>query len=624
MLGGAAARSFPHLASADDTLQPLGHTRLMRDPPARDWMVEGCFLKGTVALIAGDGGIGKCVGAGTPILMYDGSIMPAEQVKNGDVLMGPDSKPRLVRGVTAGSGPLFRVTPVKGDPYVVNSNHVLSLKLWAKSAQRQFDFPVNLSVRQYLALPKEKKRALMGWRSGVEWPERAVEMQPYLLGLWLGDGTAGFPDITSADGAETVIPAMEEFAEGTELSIRSIKREDQGLATTYRLRRPGGQKTNPFVETLRSYGIYNEKSIPADYLANSKRVRLELLAGLIDTDGHLLNGCYEIVQKRRVLAEQIAFLARSLGLAAYVKITMKRSQVSELRPYHRVHISGEISRVPVRLAHKKAAARRQKKNVLVTSIKVEPIGEGAYFGFEVDADHLFLLGDFTVTHNSLLCQQLATSAVLGRPWLGISLKPGRALYLACEDDGDELHRRQCAVNRDLGYEMADVLDAGLELIPRVGQDNAIMAFDRPTWRMKRTSLMDKLVFRCREEGVQYVVIDTATQTFRGNQNDETQVADYITELRRLAIAIQGVVVLTKHPSMAGRALGTGESGNVAWHNSVRSRLYLHEHKTLGLVLSGMKANYSRKLDPVPLVWERGVFRRVETQARDYSEPGGYA
>ena len=225
---------------------------------------------------------------------------------------------------------------------------------------------------------------------------------------------------------------------------------------------------------------------------------------------------------------------------------------------------------------------------------------------------------------SLLCQQLATSAVLGCPWLGLSLQAGRALYLACEDDGDELHRRQVAVNRDLGYEMADVLDAGLELIPRVGQDNAIMAFDRPSWRMKRTSLMDKLVLRCREEGVQYVIVDTATQTFRGNQNDETQVADYITELRRLAIAIQGVVVLTKHPSMAGRALGTGESGNVAWHNSVRSRLYLHEHKALGLVLSGMKSNYSRKLDPVPLVWERGVFRRVEVQARDYSEPGSYA
>ena len=226
---------------------------------------------------------------------------------------------------------------------------------------------------------------------------------------------------------------------------------------------------------------------------------------------------------------------------------------------------------------------------------------------------------------SLLCQQLATSACLGAAWLGLTLKPGRALYLACEDDGDELHRRQYSINRDLGYDMADVLDAGLDLIPRVGQDNALMLFDRQKWRMVRAGLMDKLVHRCRETGIQYVIVDTATQTFRGNQNDEIQVADYITELRRLAVAIQGVVVITKHPSMAGRALGTGESGNVAWHNSVRSRLYLHEHKALGLVLSGMKSNYSRKLDPVPLKWERGVLRRIEAPAaRDWSEPDSYA
>ena len=226
---------------------------------------------------------------------------------------------------------------------------------------------------------------------------------------------------------------------------------------------------------------------------------------------------------------------------------------------------------------------------------------------------------------SLLMQQLATCAVLGRPWLGLSVKPGRALYLGCEDDGDELHRRQWSINASLGYEMADVLDAGLDLIPRVGCDNVLMRLMRPAWKMERTSLMDKLVVRCRRTGVQYVVVDTATQTFSGNQNDENQVVAYVNEFRRLAVAIQGVVIFTKHPSMAGRALGTGESGNVAWANSVRARLYLHQHKALGLVLEGMKANYSGKLKPVPLRWSQGVFERIEPEVvRDYSEAGGYA
>lgn len=220
---------------------------------------------------------------------------------------------------------------------------------------------------------------------------------------------------------------------------------------------------------------------------------------------------------------------------------------------------------------------------------------------------------------SLLCQQLATCAVLGRPWLGFSLQPGRCLYLACEDDGDELHRRQWAINRSLGCDMEDTLEAGLELIPRVGQDNGLMVFDRKAWRMQRAPLMDRLVGRCRLHGIQYLIIDTATKTFRGNQNDETQVDDYITELRKVAIMMQGLVILTKHPSLAGRISGTGESGNVAWSNSVRARLYLHSDKA-GLVLEGMKSNYGPKAPKVPLRWERGVFVRADPPTLNFYEP----
>lgn len=222
---------------------------------------------------------------------------------------------------------------------------------------------------------------------------------------------------------------------------------------------------------------------------------------------------------------------------------------------------------------------------------------------------------------SLICQQLVTAAALGRQWLGMTLKPGRALYLACEDDQDELHRRQAAINRSLSADMEDAIEGGLELHPRVGKDSALMMLDRKTWRMQRTQLMDQLVARCRREGIQYVVIDTATKTFGGNQNDEIQVDSYITELRRLAIMMQGLVVITKHPSVSGRALGTGESGNVAWSNSVRARLYLHDDKAQGLVLAGMKANYGPKAPKIPLRWERGVFVRDDPPPpRDYSEP----
>lgn len=208
---------------------------------------------------------------------------------------------------------------------------------------------------------------------------------------------------------------------------------------------------------------------------------------------------------------------------------------------------------------------------------------------------------------SLCAQQLCTSAALGRPWLGLSTIPGRALFFSCEDDRDEMWRRQYDICRSLGVSLGDVGEAGLELAPRLGFDNTLSRLDRKEWKMVVTDLFVRMVERCRDLGVSYVVIDTATQTFAGNQNDEQQVVQFCNQLRRLAVAIQGCVIITKHPSVAGRALGTGESGSVSWSNSVRSRLYLHRDKNDQTVLKTMKSNYGKIGDTIPLIWERGCF-----------------
>ena len=107
---------------------------------------------------------------------------------------------------------------------------------------------------------------------------------------------------------------------------------------------------------------------------------------------------------------------------------------------------------------------------------------------------------------STLMQQLATHAVLGLNWLGLRLQAGKALMLACEDPVDEIRRRQWAINKSIARHMEDVLDAGLDLIPRAAKDNVLMEIDRPTWRMKRTDLMHKLWTRCRRRGWYVIII----------------------------------------------------------------------------------------------------------------------
>lgn len=227
---------------------------------------------------------------------------------------------------------------------------------------------------------------------------------------------------------------------------------------------------------------------------------------------------------------------------------------------------------------------------------------------------------------SLLMQQLLTCAVLGLPWLGLRTTPGRALFLSCEDDQKEIHKRQWDICRSLGRTPEDCFEAGLFLADQVGQENTLSRLDRKTWRMVPTELFAVILATCQKEGVSYVVIDTATQVFAGNQNDESQVIQFINQLRRLAIAIQGIVIITKHPSLSGRALGTGESGNTAWNNSVRSRLYVYERKGNDpdhpiTELRGMKSNYARKLGKMQLRWTRGCFELDEPPpVRDWSEP----
>jgi RecA-family ATPase len=208
---------------------------------------------------------------------------------------------------------------------------------------------------------------------------------------------------------------------------------------------------------------------------------------------------------------------------------------------------------------------------------------------------------------SLLMQQLVTSAVLGRTWIGHGTSRGKAVYFGCEDDEDELWRRQNDINRHLGVEQADVGDAGLTLAPRTDCDNKLAVLDRSSWSMRPTKLLASVTQRCIDLGAEYLVIDTVARVFAGNSRDERHVLEFATMMRRIATAMNGVVILVMHPSLTGRTNGSGEAGSVQWNNAVRSRVYLHKDKKDGLVLEIMKGNYARSGDKIPLEWKEGVY-----------------
>jgi superfamily II DNA or RNA helicase len=323
-------------------------------------------------------------------------------VKKGDMVMGPDSFPRLVTSTTKGESDLYKITPVKGDPYIVNDVHILSLKRTAEKRNdpRKGEI-VNLSVQDYLKKNTTFKHIHKGWRTGVDFPEiDEPPIEPYFLGLWLGDGNSTSVRITTPD--ETVKAYLFDYAKRNGHTT-SVYDEPSNCET---VRIKAGSE---IMGKLRQLNLIKNKHIPDVYKLGSKETRLEILAGVLDADGYLHHGHFDIVIKQKEFAEGITFISRSLGLAAYMKQCEKICTNTGARgTYYRVSISGDVDMIPCKLKRRQANERKQIKDVLVTGIKVEYHDYGEYFGFELfGPDRLFLLGDFTVTHNTAIMSDIA-------------------------------------------------------------------------------------------------------------------------------------------------------------------------------------------------------------------------
>ena len=374
-------------------------------------------------ILASTTGTGKCLAKGTPILMFDGTIKKVEEILVGDILMGPDSKPRAVLSLAHGEDQMYRVTPKRGEPYEVNEAHILSVKMTNSvySSKNWNKKIINLSVLDYLGRSKTWRHCAKGYRVGVDFPMRSTSLPPYFLGLWLGDGNSNIPAITTIE--PEVIVYLYHLASEYELHVRVDR--FGGRCPTYALTSGimGGddRNTNPVQYCLKSLGLIRNKHVPEVFKINNRGTRLQVLAGLIDSDGSLSDGGYDLTLKSKKLAEDVVFLARSLGFAAYSKPCQKKCHNNgKVGTYNRIFISGDVSQIPVQVPRKKALPRKQKKDVLVTGITVKPIGRGEYFGFELCGDGLFLLGDFTVTHNTY-----TGSAIIAemRPQFGLILTP---------------------------------------------------------------------------------------------------------------------------------------------------------------------------------------------------------
>ena len=404
---------------------------------------------------------GKCLGAGTKILMYDGTIQNVENIKVGDLVMGPDSYPRKVECLTSGTSQLYKISNKndnKGrvDSFVVNDKHILSFKLTNIGNRKTkinniyytYGDIININVEDYIQLSPHYKHILKAWKpENINWESQDRNnkiindqyIDPYFLGLWLGDGNCSSMGITTMD--DEISEYIINYSNSFNLGIR-IEHKANGKASTYfmsNLRENKqnadtssyhinyesynhltlkGQRTNKIWNRIKKLNLKNNKHIPLIYKTSNRDDRLKILAGLIDTDGYFdSKKCgYQITQKNKQLAEDIVFVCNSLGLSANIRKIKKKSQKNTEGIYYNINIHGKIYDIPCKLPRKKCPPFISTRIPTQQGIKVEDAGIGEYYGFELSGnDHLFLLGDFTVTHNSLIMAGLIKTVLHYNP-----------------------------------------------------------------------------------------------------------------------------------------------------------------------------------------------------------------
>lgn len=215
---------------------------------------------------------------------------------------------------------------------------------------------------------------------------------------------------------------------------------------------------------------------------------------------------------------------------------------------------------------------------------------------------------------TLVIHQYATAAAAGVSWLGQPTRRAKVMCFFCEDSEDELLRRQIDINANMGLSFEDT-DEHLRIASRKYMDNLLILWDRNTGAMKRQAVWEQLRNDAVAFGAEVIVVDTIADTFGGNEIDRGQVNAFVKScLGRLAQEIGGTVIALGHPSLSGKASGSGTSGSTAWSNAVRSRLYLRYPKGVekGNIreLEGMKLNYGPKGNLIKLRWNQGAFEVI--------------
>jgi len=540
----------------DELTKPLEKGIFLPNFPGLMDKMKG-LRKGELTLVLAPSGVGKCLGKGTPVMMFNGETKPVEEIEPGELIMGPDSNPRTVKSTTSGHENLYRIRQNKGMDYVVNESHILSLRNSSKDQFHKHGEIWNVSVRDYLNCSKWEQSGYKGYKALVNFEPKEPVWSPYFLGLWLGDGDSSGTTVWTGDRE------VKEWLENFAIAENSDWREKPGSGCIgFHIANNKGA-FSPVREKLTNLGVIHNKHIPHSYKTSSRLERLYLLAGLVDSDGYVnkdRKNTLEITQKNEKLADDICYLCSTLGLLPVKKPKVIENADGEDVTYHRINISGDLTVIPTKIARKQFVKRTQRKELLNTGFQIESLGEGDYYGFEIEEnDRRFLLGDCTVTHN--------TSVM--REWdYGLMNSGEKVAKIFLEESVEKTHQGLLALDNDV-------------FLPKFREDPSIVpkeklqeSYDRlinndrcyfyrhKRGRVDHDSLMKAIRWFATIGGCDYIILDHLTLVFSGSeQKDERKEIDMtLTLLATLAEELKIHLVCVAHIKRMNKTFVKDDTG----------------------------------------------------------------
>lgn len=322
----------------------------------------------------------ECVAPNTKVMMGDLTWKEAKDIKVGDRIMSGDGSIQTVVRTGSGVDHMYRVIEPHGVDYVVNSKHRLLFEKGNSVSRRK---QVIMTAPEYLTQSEYQKRITRGVKfEGVEYDEKYFKISPYFLGVWLGDGYSTACQFVLGREDQEIVDYLKKWCEENGFVFSEIETSENW--SKYYISDPlakgnnqTGGKKHQLKEQLEVLGVWGNKRIPRDYMFGSREQRLQLLAGIIDTDGYRSKSCnYVVTMSRKELVEDIRQLCLSLGINVNNVVTKQTNK--DTLSYS---VSFMCPELPCLLDRKKPQQHTTLKQRTKIDVVYEGVGE--YVGFEI-------------------------------------------------------------------------------------------------------------------------------------------------------------------------------------------------------------------------------------------------